>query len=124
VAGECNLVYRDSIFEKLVLSGGQCEEGRAIQLRLYSYNLAADEFDLESSMYEWATVNSRSAYYRIGTNSYFSDSLYTGTCNLLKFDTINNIASCTFEFTGYNKGDSTIVNITDGRFDIKFKDYR
>lgn len=123
-AGEYSLVYRDTIYEKLVLSGGQCEEDRAIQFRLYSYNIVAGEYAMSNSMYDYTLVNDHFAYYRAGSMIWTTDSLRKGYCHLIKFDTINNIASGTFEFEAYNAKDSTTIIITDGRFDIHFDNFK
>jgi hypothetical protein len=62
--------------------------------------------------------NSLSIWCVIG-NDYHTQSLYTGSMNLTKLDTVNNIMSGTFSFTQYNSPSDSVV-VTDGRFDLTF----
>lgn len=49
------------------------------------------------------------------------DSLNPPTIKIIKLDTINKIASGTFEGVIYTKGKQEKMNIVDGRFDVKLR---
>jgi hypothetical protein len=53
-------------------------------------------------------------------NTYNTDDNHIAKINVTNFDSINAIISGTFEMNAINKG-GTIVNITEGRFDIKWQ---
>lgn len=50
---------------------------------------------------------------------YKTNSTYTGTSNITRCDTINQIYSGTFSFTAIDNSTGQTVKITDGRFDAK-----
>lgn len=52
---------------------------------------------------------------------YYSDSMHNGSVNIIKYDFNNGIISGTFSFSAIdrNNTNSQIVQITDGRFDLK-----
>jgi len=50
-------------------------------------------------------------------NGIKTDTINSGTVEIIKFDTVNHIISGTFEFTVYNAACDTI-KITEGRFDV------
>jgi hypothetical protein len=53
-----------------------------------------------------------------GCGEYYLDTLSLHTLIITKLDTINNIASGTFEFTAINDECQDTVKITQGRFDV------
>ena len=50
---------------------------------------------------------------------YHTNNTYTGQINITRCDTVNKIYSGTFFFRAINDSTGKIVNITDGRFDVK-----
>lgn len=52
---------------------------------------------------------------------YYSDSTYNGSVNIIKYDLNNGIISGTFSFSAIvvDNSNSQIIQITDGRFDLK-----
>jgi hypothetical protein len=66
--------------------------------------------------------NQRYIYFRKGNTFYRPDSTYNGALTITKLDTLEGrFVSGTFYFDAVNENDSTdIVQITDGRFDLKF----
>ena len=122
--GEYYLVYHDSTFKSLNINGGNCTEDRAIQIRLNAFDIRKGVFSITYSLNQFPAPGTSRAYYRVNSKFFVTDSIRTGTCELLKFDTINNIASGTFAFEAYNVKDSSIIQVTDGRFDIKFDSFK
>lgn len=57
----------------------------------------------------------------LNTNSkdYITDSLNNGIVSFSRFDTINRVISGTFYFTA-KSSDSSIIRVTDGRFDLQY----
>jgi hypothetical protein len=54
-------------------------------------------------------------------NEWITSSAYTGAVVITKLDTVNRIASGTFQFTaGEINASAAALNVTDGRFDVKF----
>ena len=51
--------------------------------------------------------------------TYRTNNTYTGTINITRCDTINRIYSGTFSFKGVDVNTGKVVNVTDGRFDVK-----
>jgi len=53
---------------------------------------------------------------------YSTDSVVTGTLQLTRLDSVNNIVSGKFEFTAVNHtcGETDTIKVTEGRFDIKY----
>ncbi|MCK4664294.1 MAG: hypothetical protein KAT68_15605 [Bacteroidales bacterium] len=64
----------------------------------------------------YATVKYENVYY-------YTDSIDNGTIEILKLDSINNIISGLFYFQAIDKNNtnSKIINIINGRFDLKLK---
>ncbi|RYE18440.1 MAG: hypothetical protein EOP51_21970 [Sphingobacteriales bacterium] len=54
---------------------------------------------------------------------YVTDSLFPGTVTITKFDTINLIVSGTFQFKAKLEDGTETVDITDGRFDLRFNKF-
>ena len=55
-------------------------------------------------------------------NYYYTDSNYTGFVAITKLDLANKIISGTFQFDAESQLTAgTVVNITDGRFDVKYR---
>lgn len=59
------------------------------------------------------------AYFIDGQDYYVTDSLHTGTVQIIHADTTTGIVSGTFEMQLYQKNTGKIMNITKGRFDYK-----
>ena len=78
-------------------------------------------FVLENMTYNFikSKVGYASAYYSSGGNQFQMLLIDTGQLIIKKHDIINHILSGTFFFTATNSGGAK-VNITDGRFDIKY----
>lgn len=57
------------------------------------------------------------------TNKYITDSIIPGTVTITKFDTINLIVSGTFNFNAKLEGGTETVDVTDGRFDLRFNKF-
>ncbi|WP_345227127.1 hypothetical protein [Hymenobacter koreensis] len=51
---------------------------------------------------------------------YYTDSVYAGTVQIVRFDTLARIAGGTFEFVARESATGKLVRITDGRFDVRF----
>lgn len=64
--------------------------------------------------------NSQNFYYRQENPMYYPDSNHIGEFHLKKLDTINNIMSGTFWFDAIDTTTEKIVQIRDGRFDLKY----
>lgn len=60
------------------------------------------------------------------TNYYCTDSRdsLVGLCTITKLDTVDHIISGTFYFDGGTYVDTTVMRVTEGRFDAKYRDYR
>lgn len=54
-----------------------------------------------------------------GGPQYYTNRSHTGQLNITRCDTINKIYSGTFFFKAIDDGTGKIVNVTDGRFDVK-----
>ncbi len=52
---------------------------------------------------------------------YRTNSTYTGQVKITRCDTINKIYSGTFYFNALDENTRKVVNVTDGRFDVKGK---
>ena len=50
---------------------------------------------------------------------YRTNNTYTGQVKITRSDTINRIYSGTFSFTAIDENTGKVVNVTDGRFDVK-----
>lgn len=50
---------------------------------------------------------------------YRTNQTYTGTVTITRCDTVNRIYSGTFSFKALDENTTKIVNVTDGRFDVK-----
>jgi len=60
------------------------------------------------------------AYFINSASDYFvTDTAHTGIVRITYADTINTIASGTFEMKLYRKNTNEVINITDGRFDYR-----
>ncbi len=57
-------------------------------------------------------------YYARGPN-YRTNNTYTGTVIITRCDTVNQIYSGNFYFKAVDENTGKIVNVTDGRFDVK-----
>ena len=60
-------------------------------------------------------------YYYRSKEDYITTTQYTGKVNITRADTVNNIVSGTFEYTGYDPATKKTISVRDGRFDIKFR---
>ena len=57
--------------------------------------------------------------YKPGSADYITNSKFTGSINVTRLDTANNIVAGTFEFTAENMdGSGETIKVTAGRFDI------
>lgn len=62
------------------------------------------------------------AIYRLtyaGGPTYYTNNVYTGRVTITRCDTINKIYSGTFFFKAIDENTGKVVNVTDGRFDVK-----
>jgi hypothetical protein len=62
------------------------------------------------------------SYYQMnygGAPVYHTDATHTGSIQITRCDTVNQIYSGTFYFTGIDESSAAVVKVTDGRFDIK-----
>ncbi len=97
-------------------AGGEPNNSITIYLPIDSIN-PLKEYDLNKSIYHFHQVifidNAP-----LGGNQYKTDSSDTGKFKLLRLD--SKIASGTFYFDAVNPESGKVIQITDGRFDIKF----
>lgn len=54
-----------------------------------------------------------------GGPTYRTNNTYTGEVNITRCDTVNQIYSGTFSFKAVDENTGKVVNVTDGRFDVK-----
>lgn len=59
----------------------------------------------------------------IPNDRYFTDASHIGQLNIITFDKTNNIISGTFSFEAYNIVQNKTVNITSGKFRLRYKAY-
>jgi hypothetical protein len=60
------------------------------------------------------------ASYRVSAGDYNTDTAHPGTVTLTRIDTVARIAAGTFEFTAFDYRTDKTVQVTQGRFDVKF----
>lgn len=54
-----------------------------------------------------------------GAPTYRTNNTYSGTVNITRCDTVNRIYSGIFSFKGIDDNTGKVVDVTDGRFDVK-----
>ncbi len=68
------------------------------------------------------STNNFGAYsnYLVSPVSYFTDSVRLGSVSILRFDSVHQIISGTFNFNAIHPVTHDSISITDGRFDMQF----
>lgn len=85
---------------------------KEVQINLF-YLQSTGTYNLEINPY---------AIYKLsywGGPSYHTNNIYTGQVRITRCDTINKIYSGTFFFKAIDDSTGKVVNVTDGRFDVK-----
>lgn len=78
----------------------------------------------KTGKYNLKTVPSgNNGYYKDDTGQYFTSDIQSGEVELSRIDTLQKIASGTFQFsaTGISTATGKTVTITEGRFDVRLK---
>jgi hypothetical protein len=69
----------------------------------------------------WPNRLNDAALYSSASGTFFTDPRYTGTVVLTRADTVRKIISGTFEFSAINPKTNEVVEVTDGRFDVRMQ---
>lgn len=117
--GEYNLTAK-LLFNETVLSINAARGIETIHIgMLDTLGITSASFDL--TLNEANSYTSNAQYdNNNSTNQYETDSIYTGNATIIKIDKANMIVEGTFSFTAYNQILLDNVNITDGKFKLKY----
>jgi len=112
-----------------------CERAQLLRDTVFIVNGNAGFESLAIGIYDGNTIRAKTyLLYRIGSGGSYkfsttvddifrTDSLRTGQLIITALDKTNKIVSGTFYFKAYNPVQGTTVNITEGKFRLKYTDY-
>jgi hypothetical protein len=84
-----------------------------------AYKTGHRSLDKEYIPITWSDLPNDAAVYSEGKDHFFTSPRHTGSVFISKTDSIRGIISGTFTFIAANPATGEVVEVTDGRFDVK-----